>query len=109
MVRSVDVRAIIVQGLSISFNSGGLVTSTGIESIEYDQGIWIQATSPYTGSIYPVGTLRQPVNNLADALVAAEYRGFDKLFFIGDYTFENTDDISAYSLFGNHIDTTFTS
>lgn len=91
-----------------SFNSAGLVTQRDVEYASFNGGVTIDTTSSYVGTTFPVGTPRQPVNNITDALLIAEVRGFDTLYFIGNFTFENTHTISAYSIYGNHIDTVFT-
>jgi len=86
------------------YNSAGLVTSAGIEAIEYDRGVWIDSTSPNTGRLYPTGTLRKPVNNLADAKLIASVRGFNKLYILTDFTFGAIDDIDGYSIEGLNAD-----
>jgi hypothetical protein len=83
-----------------SFNSAGLITSRGIEALEYQMGVWIDTTSDYDGSVYPTGTLRQPVNNIDDAKMIASANGFDSLFIIGDITIADGDDIDGFKVIG---------
>jgi hypothetical protein len=52
------------------------------------------------GAIYPIGTHRRPVNNLADAKLIASDRGFDNLFILGDMTFGATDIIDNFIISG---------
>lgn len=81
-----------------SFNSAGLVTSHGIEAIEYDRAVCVDPGSSYSGTIYPTGTIRRPVNNLADAKLIASVRGFTTLFFLADFTFQASDNIDGYTI-----------
>lgn len=74
-----------------SANSAGLVTSAAIEQIEYNNAVWVDQTGGTTGSVYPKGTPRQPVDNMDDAYVIAQARGLRKIHFIGNYTFSPTD------------------
>lgn len=85
-----------------SFNSAGLVTSAGIEAIEYENAVWINVTSSNSGSLYPTGTLRKPVNNLIDAKIIAAVRGFDNLEIIGNITFQATDDVNGFLIHGEN-------
>lgn len=91
-----------------SANSAGLISNEAIEFSSFNEGVTVDVMSGFAGTTFPVGTLQAPVNNLNDALLIAEVRGFNKLFIIGDFTFTTTDDISYYSVYGNHIATTFT-
>lgn len=74
-----------------SANSAGLVTSAGIEQIEYGAAVWVDQIGGVAGIGYPKGTPRRPVNNMDDAYAIAQNRGFKKIRFIGDYTFSSTD------------------
>jgi len=69
-----------------SQNSAGMTSSPAIEYASYGGGVTIDVTSNYIGTLYPIGTSQQPVNNINDALLICETRGFDKLFVIGDLT-----------------------
>jgi hypothetical protein len=73
--------------LEVQYDSfGGLVTVNGL--------------SPFSGTSYPVGTLRQPVNNLGDAKLIATERGFRTIQFIGDYTTLASDSFDSFLLLG---------
>lgn len=91
-----------------SANSAGLISNEAIEFSSFNGGVTLKTTSGFAGTTFPVGTLQNPVNNLADAKLIADVRGFDRLYIIGDITFESTDDINGYSVFGNHVKTIFT-
>lgn len=90
-------------------NSAGLISSKGIEALEYRGGVTIDVVNGEIGSMYPTGTLRKPVNNLADAKVIIEARGFNKLYIVGNITFGATDNIDNLKIEGyGHGFTTMT-
>ena len=67
-----------------SSNSAGLVTSAGIEAIEYGGRVTVDFVNGEPGSIYPIGTLRRPVNNWTDALLILGVKGFNEIFLLSD-------------------------
>jgi len=69
-----------------SGNSAGLVTSAGIEALEYRGGVTIDVINGESGSVYPIGTLRRPVNNFDDAKIIAAARGFNTFYVKGNAT-----------------------
>jgi hypothetical protein len=83
-----------------SANSAGLITNAAIEFSSFNSGVTIDVNSGFAGTTFPVGTLQSPVNNLADALLIAEVRGFDKLYIIDDFVFEATDNIDGFQIVG---------
>jgi hypothetical protein len=83
-----------------SANSAGLITNTAIEFSSYSEGVTIDVTSGFAGTTFPIGTLQAPVNNLDDALLIAEVRGFGKLYIVGDFTFDATDNIDGFIIIG---------
>ena len=62
-----------------SNNSAGLISTPLIEFSSFEGGVWINESSSYAGTTFPIGTKIQPVNNLADAKLIAEYRGFNTI------------------------------
>lgn len=85
-----------------SQNSAGLISSPDIEYSSFGGGVTIDVTSPYNGTTFPVGTPQEPVNNLSDAKLIAEYRGFSTFFIIGDITFDPGDNIDGYIVIGQN-------
>lgn len=81
-------------------NAAGLITMPAIEFSSFEGAVHIDATSSVTGTVFPTGTPQQPVNNLADALLIAQTRGFTALHVIGDFTFGATDDIDGFDIVG---------
>ena len=91
-------------------NSAGLVTSSAIEYGEYGGKVTIDVLNTTgnatSGSIYPVGTLRNPVNNFEDASLIAESKGFSTIKLISDATLNATATFNYYSIYGiSHVQT----
>ncbi len=73
-----------------------------IEYSSYQNKVWIDESSSFSGINYPTGTPREPVSNISDAKEIASARGFSELRNIGGLlTLESTDDISGYKISGN--------
>ena len=82
-----------------SANSAGLITNSAIEYSSFDGGVWIDVSSVYEGTTFPIGTPQQPVNNLSDALLIAQYRGFDSFKIVGDITLAGNLNFENYSFY----------
>ena len=89
-----------------SQNSAGLISNPAIEYASFNGGVTVDLTSEYSGTIYPVGTPRQPVNNMADALLIAAYRGFITFYIVGDITLDENADYSHFTFIGESEDKT---
>jgi len=70
-------------------SSATLQELTSIQYSSFNGGVTIDVTSPYSGTEFPVGTLQEPVNNLADAMLIANERGFDVIYVRGDLTIDS--------------------
>jgi len=86
-----------------SANSAGLVTSAGIEAIEYNTQVTIDVINGVEGAVYPIGTLRAPVNNMTDALIIANARGFDRILTLSDLTLGAGVSMSDFTLIGRSM------
>ncbi len=71
-----------------------------IEYASFAGAVHIDVNSSSTGTIYPVGTPQLPVNNLADAQLIANERGFSTLHIIGDITFQSGANLDGYAICG---------
>lgn len=92
-----------------SANSAGLISNQAIEYSSFNGYVTIDAVNGVVGTTFPRGTPQLPVNNIQDAILIAEFRGFNRLFFKGNFTFTSGDDISTYYLEGESpLDTTLT-
>jgi len=78
-----------------------LLNSPEIQYASFGNKVTIDTTSSYSGTAYPVGTTRQPVNNLADALLIAAFSGFDLLHLKSSLTIATGQDVSDYILTGD--------
>lgn len=67
-----------------SANSAGLVQTDEIQYSSFNGGVTIDEANGVAGTVYPIGTPRKPVNNISDANLIAEYRGFDTFYIVGD-------------------------
>ena len=83
-----------------SANSAGLVQTREIEHASFNGRVTIDVTNGKAGTAYPLGTEREPVNNLADALFIADLRGFDQFYVIGNLTIASGQNVSDKHFFG---------
>ena len=67
-----------------SANSAGLLQTREIQYASFEGGVWVDTLATTSGTIYPAGTRRAPVNNLADAQLIANLYGFSTFFVLGD-------------------------
>ena len=94
-----------------SANSAGLVQTDEIEIASYGGGLVYNAISGVAGQGFPIGTLQQPVNNLADAKFIQNKRGIPKkLFLQGMLMPEMGAELIGWTIEGtesyNHLDLT---
>lgn len=90
-------------------NAAGLITNTAIEFSSFNGGVMIDTVNGVAGTLFPIGTIQAPVNNLTDAKLIADYRGFNTYFIISDITVGTGDDIEDKTLIGvNAVQTTIT-
>ena len=88
-------------------NAAGLITNAAIEYSSFNGGVTLDVTSPYDGTIFPVGTPQRPVNNIDDAYLIAEYRGLVSIFIIGDLHLTSaTPNLEGYIFVGSGMDRT---
>jgi len=89
-----------------SQNSAGLISSPDIEYASFNGGVTIDTTTSNTGTIFPAGTEQKKVNNIADALLIAAYRGFNKLYIHSDLEIGSNGDLANFVLEGqSHVKT----
>jgi hypothetical protein len=83
-------------------NAAGLITNAQIEYSSFQNGVTIDVTSSYSGTLFPIGTPQQPVNNLSDALLIAQNRGFKKFYVLGDLDI-TTETVADYVFVGESM------
>lgn len=89
------------QVIRTSSSSATLQELLDIQHGAFSGYVTIDAIKGVSGTVYPTGTSRQPVNNLADAKLIAEARGFCCLNIEGGaFTFGATDNIDGYCVYG---------
>ena len=67
-------------------SSATLSESQDIQYSSFNGGVTVNTTSGTSGTTFPTGTSRQPVDNFTDALAIANDRGFTKFFIEGNVT-----------------------
>jgi hypothetical protein len=90
-----------------SNNSAGLVQTQEIQHGIFNGGVTIDQENGVAGTIYPAGTPIRPVNNIADARIIAELRGFSTFFIKGNLVLGLGDDVSGKRLVGDNAARTF--
>ena len=65
--------------------------SSAIQYSSFGGGVSIDVNSPYSGTLYPTGTIESPVNNMADADLIMAQRGFHMVFVTGNLTLATID------------------
>ena len=85
-----------------SNNSAGLINVREIQKIVFDNAVHVDVTSPYSGTLYPIGTPLEKVNNFADARVIAGIESFSTLKVYGDATLGSGDDVSNFRIIGEN-------
>jgi len=77
-----------------------LLNPTNIQKASLSE-VFIDQANGDTGTIFPAGTLSNPVDNVADAVVIAVERGFTQISILGNLTLTD-EDISNYTLVGEN-------
>lgn len=74
-----------------SSSSATLQEQADIQFSSFGGRVSVDITSIYSGTSFPVGTPRQPVNNIPDAIIIAATRGFKTLLMLTDITLDTGD------------------
>lgn len=78
-----------------------------IEFSTFQNSVWVDVTSNQTGTTYPSGNSEYPVNNIPDAVLIANQRGFRVIQVIGNITLGTGDDVRGFELIGtSHVNST---
>ena len=83
-----------------SLVDSSLAQITEIEQSAFNGRVAIDSINGITTTVYPAGTLTNPVQNIATAKNVASARGFDTFFIVGNLTIGATDDISTLHFYG---------
>ena len=90
-----------------SANAAGLISNQAIEFSSFNGGVTIDYINGTTGTVFPRGTPQLPVNNVPDAVLIAELRGFNVIYIKGDYTFDTGDELDGYVIIGESPEKSF--
>lgn len=98
-------------GTQILRTSSSSATNSNQQLLEYSSfggyvTVDVANGEPGTGSALsgdPLGTEKDPVNNITDAISIASARGFKTINFKGDYTFVSGDNVAGYELHGEAV------
>lgn len=88
------------QIVKTSSSSATLQELQDIQFSSFSGGITININSQYSGTEYPVGTPRQPVNNMTDAIQIANNRGLINFYIQGSITLGDGIDIRGKIIIG---------
>ena len=92
-------------GISDRNSDAVSVNSADIQFASYAGGVHIDIDNitgkAVSGTAHPIGTARQPVNNLSDLLLILEVVGLGTIFVIGDLTITSPFDFSGYHFIGD--------
>lgn len=83
-----------------SNNSAGLIQTREIQYASFNGGITLDTVNGVASTVYPAGTPRQPVSNLADAMLIAGLQGFSTIYVLGDATIDNGGDYQGMTFIG---------
>jgi len=81
-------------------NAAGLINMPAIEYSSFDGGVTVDVVNGVVGTVYNIGTPQNPVNNVADALLIASYRGFTTFYIIEDITLDSGTDFEEMIFVG---------
>ena len=83
-------------------NSAGLISNQAIEYSSFGNAVHINENSGITGAEFPKGTPQAPVNNMGDAKLIADLRGFNTIKVSGNFTFTTGDNLEGFLVFGQN-------
>lgn len=92
-----------VQVVLTSSSSATLQELQDVQYSSYNNGVTVNTSSSYSGTSYPTGTPRQPVNNFTDAMTIATSRGFATIYVIGEATLDSGGDYSSMRFVGESV------
>ncbi len=88
------------QVVKTASSSATISEQQDIQFASFGGGVTVDTTSSNSGTTFPVGTPREPVNNFTDALTIATSRGFKTFFILGDATVDSGLDYTGFSFIG---------
>lgn len=80
--------------------SATLQEQDALQYSSYGDKVTLDSLSGYSGSDYPVGTPQMPVDNMADALLIADAKGFTRILIKQDTTLDDSFDLDGFTIEG---------
>jgi hypothetical protein len=89
-----------------SNNAAGLISTPLIEYASFNNGMTIDTINGIDATLFPAGTPIQPCKTLMNISIIARYRGFKKIYIIGDLTIVGVPPglLVDYEFIGNGYD-----
>lgn len=75
-----------------------------IQHSSFNGGVTLDSTAGVSGTTFPTGTPRQPVDNLVDAKTIAAARGLTTIFIVGDFNFLSSATLTGFHVIGAGMD-----
>ncbi len=69
----------------------------------YGGVVSVDVTSSNSGTAYPSGNMEYPVNNIQDAVLIGDSKGFDTIFVRGSVILSTGDDIEGFTIVGQNV------
>lgn len=89
--------------VTVTKTSSASATQSENEDIQYasyQNAVWIDQANGVSGTSFPIGTPRQPVNNVSDALSIATFRGFKIVQIRGNLTLAAAANFEGFRFIG---------
>jgi len=90
---------------TVSKESSSSGTTQELEAIQYSSyqnAVWVDTGSGISGIGYPIGTREFPVDNIPDAVLIANVKGFDTLQMLSNITLGSGDNVANFTLIGRN-------
>lgn len=88
---------------STSSSSATLQELSAIQYSSFGGGVTVDVINGTSGTAFPIGTIETPVNNLTDAMIIANSRGFDKIYINGDLTIDTSGNYAGMVFVGESM------
>jgi hypothetical protein len=100
VVSTINPHSVVIEMQVSNLSDANLAQMPEIEYSSFNGEVTIDVDNGTAGTAYPIGTSVSPVNNLANALTIAAYRGLKRLKINSDLTVASGQDITEYTLVG---------
>lgn len=91
-----------------SSNSAGLQDSASLQAASFNGHVTIDVINGVTGTTFPRGTNKTPVNNISDALAIAATQGLNQVLAVNSFTLSSADVSAGYTFYSERAGTLLT-